>query len=78
MARIRTLDQGMQNVRPHTSEVDCFYQIVHGPRKERLLHLTTFGSDSRESKPKSSQSVQVDRAIAEQLMEVLRKAFPGL
>lgn len=78
MARIRTLGEGTQNVRSHASEVDCFYQIVEGPRGERLLHLSTFGSDTRTSDPKSSQSIQVDREIAAQLVGVLRKAFPGL
>lgn len=78
MARIRRLDEGTQNVRPHVSEVDCFYQVVEGPQGDLLLHLSTFGSDSRASDPKSSQSIQMDREIAGQLMDVLRKAFPGL
>lgn len=78
MARIRRLDEGAQNLRPHRSEVDCFYQIVDGPQGERLLHLSTFGSDNRASDPKSSQSIQMDREIAGRMMDVLRKAFPGL
>jgi hypothetical protein len=78
VARIRSLDVGTQNVRPHASEVDCFYQVVEGPQHERLLHLSTFGSDTRKSDPKSSQSIQVDRELAGQLIEVLRRVFPGL
>lgn len=78
MARIRRLDEGAQNVRSHSSEVDCFYQVIDESKGERLLHLTTFGSDNRASAPKSSQSIQIDREIAGQLMDVLRTAFPGL
>lgn len=78
MARIRRLDEGAQNVRSHSSEVDCFYQVIDEPLHGRLVHLSTFGSDNRASAPKSSQSIQIDREIAGQLMDVLRKAFPGV
>lgn len=78
VARIRKIEQGTQTVNAHTTEVDCFYQIVTAPGGERLLHLSTFGSDARASKPKSSQSIQLDRDAAQELMAVLIRAFPGL
>lgn len=78
MARIRSFAPGDQSVSFHPSEVDCFWQTLSGPSGDTLVHLSTFGSDSRQSKPKSSQSFQFDRQQAEQLLGVLATAFPGL
>jgi len=78
MARVRELRKGTQDVRPHPSEVDCFYQSVDLGGGEWLLHLTTFGSTERKSAPKSSQSIQLDREAAAALAAVIRSTFPGL
>lgn len=75
MARIRSLQSGSQNVRPHKSEVDCFWQLIQTDTTP-LLHLTTFGSDSRQWEPKSSQSIQLDEELARQLVQVIRTVFP--
>lgn len=75
MARIVRLEEGRQQVSPHPSEVTCYYQVVPGPSGD-LLHLSTFGSADRESPPKSSQSLQLDRTTALALIEVIRSAFP--
>jgi 5-methylcytosine-specific restriction protein B len=72
MARIRRIEKGAQSVTLHKTEVDCFYQVVAGDDGERYLHLTTFGSDNRKSKPKSSQSIQLSKAIADELVEIIR------
>ncbi len=76
MARVRSLAQGTQAIRPHESQVDCFYNVLNNPDGTRLLHLTTFGSDYRHSKPKSSQSIQVDEDIARELITLLEETFP--
>ncbi|GAB2468791.1 hypothetical protein [Jatrophihabitans fulvus] len=78
MARLRSLEAGKQNVRVHPSEADDFYQVVAGRDGKRYLHLSTFGSDDRKSEPKSSQSIQVDDAMAGELVAVLRKVFPEI
>lgn len=75
MARIRSLSPGTQSVRVHPSEVDCFYQTVSDQSGQKYLHLTTFGSDERQSNPKSSQSIQVDKEMAQELVKVLRETF---
>lgn len=75
MARIRSLAPSTQRVGAHASEVDCEFAVVSGPSGEPLVHLSTFGSDNRASHRKSSQSMQVDRAIAEQLVEMLIDIF---
>ncbi|NLU64274.1 hypothetical protein HCA61_18675 [Rhodococcus sp. HNM0563] len=77
MARIRSIAEGTQNIRAHDSEVDCFYNVIDDDGLH-LLHLSTFGSDHRKSKPKSSQSIQLDRDMAVQLIEVLLKTFPDI
>ncbi len=42
------------------------------------MQLDTYGSEARKLHGKVSQSLQVDRARAVQLVEVLMLAFPGL
>lgn len=76
MARVRKLERGTQDVRPHSSEVDCYFQVVDDEDGLQLLHLSTFGSDGRASTPKSSQSMQIDEEIACQLAALLVETFP--
>ncbi|MBB5164132.1 hypothetical protein [Mycobacterium sp. AZCC_0083] len=76
MARVRTLAQGNQAIRAHETEVDCFYNVINQPDGTRLLHLSTFGSDYRQSKPKSSQTIQIDEDIARELIDLLESTFP--
>lgn len=78
MARIRSFEKGAQDVRPHASEVDCYHQVLVDGDGEALLHLSTFGSDQRQSKPKSSQVLQIDERSAAQLIRIMRSAFPRL
>lgn len=78
MARIRSLSKGTQSIRAHATEVDCFYNIVHTSSGEPLLHLSTFGSDRRQSNPKSSQSIQIDETVARELIGLLKTAFPSI
>jgi 5-methylcytosine-specific restriction protein B len=65
------------NVRTHPTDVDCGYQVVHAD-EGTLLQLSTYGSDARKSDKKVSQTLQVDRDVARQLIAVLRTAFPGI
>ncbi len=74
MARIRSLTQGTQKVGEHDGEVDCFHQVIDG-RDGPVLHLTTFGSDDRQTHAKSSQSLQFDREQALRLVEVISATF---
>lgn len=78
MARLRNLEVGTQDVRVHPTEVDCFHQSITAPDGTRYLHLSTFGSDTRHSDPKSSQSIQVDEETARELVAVIRETFPGI
>lgn len=74
MARIRSIQPGTQDVKPHSSEVDCFHQKVRSD-DGILLHLSTFGSDDRQSQPKSSQSLQLDRDQTLELARIIHETF---
>lgn len=76
MAVIRRFIPGHQIVRPHPTEVDCYHQVLGGASPR--VHLSTFGSDHRQSEPKSSQSIQLDERSARELIEILESAFPAL
>ena len=75
MARIVKVAAGHQDVRPHTSEVECYVQTLTDPKGELLVHLSTFGSAQRQSEPKSSQTMQVDKEIAADLVAYFIAAF---
>ncbi|MQY18398.1 McrB family protein [Nocardia macrotermitis] len=78
MARIlRIVPSTQERIRPHKLEegVTCEYKVLETPDGETLVHLSTFGSENRESPPKSSQSMQLDREQAADLMRILRSTF---
>lgn len=75
MARIRSLSRSTADGRAHPTEVDCGWQVVRTPDGGTLLQLSTYGSDVRKSEPKVSQTVQLDRHVARQLIEVLQQTF---
>ncbi|MBC7302841.1 MAG: DUF4263 domain-containing protein [Nocardia sp.] len=66
-----------QRIVPQKAEtsVDCGYQIIEDEDGGRIVHLTTHGSKHRASPPKSSQSMQFGRTVAETLVDILCEAF---
>lgn len=76
-AHIRGFERTTNTTRPHPTPVDCGYQAVNGP-DGTLLQLSTYGSDTRQSQPKVSQTIQVDRAAAVALLAILEETFPGI
>lgn len=59
------------------TEVECGYAIGYhtdGP----VLHLETYGSQSRQIPGKVSQSLELDESAARELMQIIRRAFPRL
>ncbi|MEV0539319.1 Shedu immune nuclease family protein [Nocardia salmonicida] len=77
MARINRVIPNSQRIGPHRPEksVECRYQLISDEGGEPLIHLSTFGSKHRASKPKSSQSLQIDRTIGVSLVELLCESF---
>ena len=81
MAKVRSIAPSNQRVKAHPTEVDCQFAVIRDGAGDTLIHLSTFGSDNRMSAPKSSQSFQLDRPMAEQLVELLIDTFglnPGI
>ncbi len=78
MARVRSIQNGHQSVKAHPSEVDCFWQAVTSADGTKYLHLSSFGSDQRQSEPKSSQSLQFDREQAAALLNAIKNTFPRI
>lgn len=77
MARVREFFETKYAARPHPTEVECGYQKVLTPNGV-LLQLSTYGSDSRASEKKVSQTIQLDRDGAAQLLKIILDTFPGL
>lgn len=75
MARIRSLTPSQSDVRVHPTEVDCTWQVVHSAGGTPYLTLSTYGSDLRDSQPKVSQTIQLDRATAKKLAELIQETF---
>ena len=75
MAIIRSLVAGDGNARENLTEVDCKYQVVDSGSRGALIHLATYGSDSRQSEPKVSQVIQIDQNIAWQLVDLIMRTY---
>ncbi|NIH54790.1 hypothetical protein FHX76_002686 [Lysinibacter cavernae] len=77
MARIRSLTQSASQSKVHPTEVDAEWALIDAGG-QRLFQLSTFGSDERMSLPKVSQTIQLDRATAKELMSAVTLVFPDL
>ena len=77
MARIREFFATNNSAKPHPTEVECGYQKVHTSVGDVLLQLSTYGSDSRQSEKKVSQTLQLDEQRAAELLRIIRLTFPN-
>lgn len=77
MARIRTFTQTSSDSSPHPTKTDAQWSILQTDGT-RWLQISTYGSDARVSKPKVSQTIQLDRERAALLKEAIEATFPGL
>lgn len=77
MARIRSFSQTQSESNAHPTETDALWSLV-GPIENRLLQISTYGSDARASRPKVSQTIQFNREQAILLKRAIEEAFPGL
>jgi hypothetical protein len=75
MAKLRSLTKASQDVRAHTTQVDATFQLLTGTDGTLLFQLSTYGSDTRQSKPKVSQTIQLDAEFAQKLKKELEIAF---
>lgn len=78
MALIRSLKPDPHSARPPRTEVDCLFSTVYTEAGARLLRLATLGSDHRKLHPKPSQIIEIDQAVAEQLVKIMLDTFPAM
>lgn len=62
----------------HATDVDGLYFDFLDMGGQRILQLSTLGSDQRQSKPKVSQTFQIGAQGAAELRQILDQTFPGL
>jgi hypothetical protein len=77
VARVKVFFESRSGSKPHPTEVECGWSIVNAPG-ERLLQLSTYGSEQRQSHPKVSQTIQLDEEAAARLVALVLQTFPGL
>ncbi|MBO4269945.1 hypothetical protein [Microbispora triticiradicis] len=77
MAKIREFFEDKKASVSHPTVVDCGYQAVR-THEGVFLQLSTYGSDQRQTQKKTSQTLQLDREHAEQLLHILVTTFPDL
>lgn len=76
MARIdisRFSESKSKNQRPHNL-ISGEYTIIY-LENQKLLQIDTFGSDDRQIKGKMSQSIQLDKAVLEKLVNIYFEKF---
>ena len=76
MAIVRSVVPGSRNVKKHPTEVDSEFQAVLLADGKFLFQFSTFGSDTRASEPKVSQTVQFDENSAAELVRAIASVFP--
>ena len=75
MARIREFRKGEQtHGQTHPTDVECVWWVFES-EMGRLLQLDTFGSSERRNPGQQSQTLQLDRDRAEELVEILTQQF---
>ncbi|EFQ84269.1 hypothetical protein HMPREF0063_10985 [Aeromicrobium marinum DSM 15272] len=77
MARLRSMQHVSADRISLHQETDCGWRSFQADG-ERILQLDTYGSDGRAISGKVSQSVQLDQAHAQQLVDIIRQTFPGV
>lgn len=77
MALVTELFSDTRHSKAHPTEVECGWQVINDGGR-RLLQLSTYGSDQRQSEKKVSQTLQLDESMAMELVEIIRSTFPQL
>jgi hypothetical protein len=78
MALVTLLESTQKERATVHEQTRCLYSIVEGDDGARYLQLDTLGSKGRRLAGKVSQSIQLDRQAAGQLLELIRQTFPEL
>lgn len=60
------------------TQVSCGHRTLDLLDGTRAVQLVTYGSEERKLTGKASQTIELDRRRAAELIDILRRAFPGL
>ncbi|MET0308746.1 MAG: hypothetical protein ABW023_08575 [Sphingomonas sp.] len=75
MATVRTFDvEHLDNATPHDEVSSATVRLVDCGH-EKFIQIDTYGRSSREKPGKLSQTIRLDRAAFEELVELGRKHF---
>ena len=75
LARIRSFKEVAGRTQLHPTEVDAEWSVVETNEGAKYLQISTFGSDSRASEPKVSQTIQLDEDLARELVRAIDMTF---
>src|SRR5579862_9597086 len=65
----------LKRPKTHRTKVTCYWATLHSDDKGPLIQLDTRGSDEREIPGKLSQTLQLSKNGAEELISILRREF---
>ncbi|WP_435198113.1 hypothetical protein [Janibacter sp. GS2] len=78
MALIEDFEESQADGPPRSrTRVTCGYRTVEIDGI-RAVQLSTYGSSERKIPGKTSQTIEIDRAHAAELIDILKSAFPGM
>lgn len=75
MARVKRFFEAPDGSKRHPTEVECGWSVINSS-SGRLLQLSTYGSEQRQSHPKVSQTIQLDQEAAADLIGIIAQTFP--
>ena len=77
MAYITEFFESKSGGSSHHSTCSCGWR-VNERDGARVLQLDTYGSDARKLEGKLSQSIQIDKQHAKELLGLIQRTFPGI
>lgn len=75
MAIIKKLVQGHQSIHAHPTTVEGYVQVLQDDDGRPLVHVSTWGSDDRQTVKKQSQVIQFNETSAAELIRYFVNAF---
>ncbi len=75
MAKIVLIKKGVRNLKEHSTSTEVEYQMLTSADGSLLMQLSSFGSEKRQNIGAVSQSFQLDREQAANLIQILEASF---
>lgn len=75
MALVKKLERVEKQRNSVHEEVECTYTIFTNSAGDKYFQIDTYGSNNREIRGKVSQSIQLNKDSAIELLEIITKEF---